>query len=192
MDAIARAHQERRAASRSRSCQGCERSSPVFRASRAAISSSRPTAGRRSAAFPRPRSTLDAAITELNGGKPIPPWRMHDLRRTMATGMARLGVQLPVVEKILNHICGIVWRRTGHLSAPRFADEKRDALERWASTCWSLRHEARLEDALAPHGQRDRSARLIALWSGRKGAIHRLTICPSFTALGWLRPARTS
>src|SRR4051794_18878847 len=33
-------------------------------------------------------------------------WRIHDLRRTAATGMARLGSNLPVIERVLNHTSG--------------------------------------------------------------------------------------
>ncbi|MEQ9448389.1 MAG: site-specific integrase, partial [Rhodospirillaceae bacterium] len=36
----------------------------------------------------------------------ILPWRIHDLRRTAASGMARLGVAPHVVEKVLNHANG--------------------------------------------------------------------------------------
>src|SRR5262249_52759035 len=36
----------------------------------------------------------------------MPSWRLHDLRRTAASGMARLGINLPVIEKVLNHASG--------------------------------------------------------------------------------------
>jgi integrase len=36
----------------------------------------------------------------------MPGWVLHDLRRTAATYLARLGTALPVVEQILNHIGG--------------------------------------------------------------------------------------
>ena len=36
----------------------------------------------------------------------VPEWRLHDLRRTAASGMARLGINLPVIEKVLNHSSG--------------------------------------------------------------------------------------
>ncbi len=36
----------------------------------------------------------------------MPAWWLHDLRRSMASGMARLGVYLPVIEKVLNHTSG--------------------------------------------------------------------------------------
>ncbi len=36
----------------------------------------------------------------------IPPWTLHDLRRTAATGMAGLNITPHVVDKVLNHVCG--------------------------------------------------------------------------------------
>ena len=75
---------------------------------------------------------LDAAITELNDGVPIPPWRIHNLRRAMASGMARMGVQLPVVEKVLNHTSGSFGGVQGVYQRHEFRAEKRQALELWA------------------------------------------------------------
>src|SRR5262249_48114226 len=49
----------------------------------------------------RAKRRLDQAIPP-----PLAPWVLHDLRRSLASGMAALGVQLPVVEKILNHVGG--------------------------------------------------------------------------------------
>jgi integrase len=37
---------------------------------------------------------------------PLPRWTFYDLRRTAASGMARLGINLPVIEKVLNHSSG--------------------------------------------------------------------------------------
>jgi integrase len=83
--------------------------------------------------YSRAKVTLDAAIKELNGGKPIEPWRLHDLRRSMASHLARLGVQLPVVEKLLNHAGGVSFGGiAGVYQRHDFADEKRRALELWA------------------------------------------------------------
>ena len=45
------------------------------------------------------KAALDVAIAELNGGEPLAPWRMHDLRRSMASHMARFGVRLPKWSK---------------------------------------------------------------------------------------------
>src|SRR5262245_9778482 len=42
--------------------------------------------------------TAKAAIDEIMG---VEDWRLHDLRRTVASGMARLGIRLEVIEKCL-------------------------------------------------------------------------------------------
>jgi hypothetical protein len=39
---------------------------------------------------------------------PIPGWILHDLRRTVATGMARLNFPPHVVDKVLNHASGTI------------------------------------------------------------------------------------
>jgi integrase len=65
-------------------------------------------------------------------GDDVPPWRLHDLRRTAVTGMARCGVDLPAIERSVNHISGSFSGVTGVYQRHRYADEVRDALERWA------------------------------------------------------------
>jgi integrase len=62
----------------------------------------------------------------------IAPWRLHDLRRTCATGMAELGVQPNHVEAVLNHISGHKAGVAGIYNRAKYADEMRDALQRWA------------------------------------------------------------
>lgn len=68
----------------------------------------------------------------------IPDWVIHDLRRTMASGMARLGVQLPVIERCLNHVSGSFGGIVGVYQRHSFADEKRAALETWSAHIESL------------------------------------------------------
>jgi integrase len=65
--------------------------------------------------------------------EPIPHWTLHDLRRTGASRMAELGIQLPVVEKILNHSSGSFRGVAGVYQRYGFAKEKRAALDAWAS-----------------------------------------------------------
>ena len=65
-------------------------------------------------------------------------WRLHDLRRTAASGMARLGINLPVIEKVLNHTSGSFRGIVGVYQRHSFADEKRAALEAWGSFVTSL------------------------------------------------------
>ena len=62
----------------------------------------------------------------------IPPWVLHDIRRTVASGMARLGVNLPVIEKLLNHVSGSFAGIVGVYQRHSFADEKRAAMTAWA------------------------------------------------------------
>ena len=63
----------------------------------------------------------------------MPRWWLHDLRRTVASGMARLGVNLPVIEKVLNHASGSFGGIVGVYQRHDFGDEKRHALERWGA-----------------------------------------------------------
>jgi hypothetical protein len=47
--------------------------------------------------------------------------------------MARLEIKLPVIEKVLGHQSGSFAGIVGVYQRHDFADEKRDALERWAA-----------------------------------------------------------
>jgi integrase len=62
----------------------------------------------------------------------MPAWRLHDLRRTVASGMARLGINLPVIEKLLNHSSGSFAGIVSVYQKHSFADEKRAALDSWS------------------------------------------------------------
>ena len=59
------------------------------------------------------------------------PWRLHDLRRTVATGLQALGVRLEVTEAILNHVSGSRAGIVGIYQRHEWADEKRAALDAW-------------------------------------------------------------
>lgn len=64
-------------------------------------------------------------------GAPLSLWRLHDIRRTVATHMVRLGVSEAVVSRVLNHAAQGVTARVYALHG--YAPEKRGALERWAA-----------------------------------------------------------
>jgi integrase len=70
---------------------------------------------------------LDAAM-----GNP-PAWRLHDIRRTAATGMAELGIPPHIVEACLNHVSGAKAGVAGTYNRAVYAAEKKLALERWAT-----------------------------------------------------------
>ena len=60
-------------------------------------------------------------------------WTLHDLRRTMATGLASLGVAPHVVEKLLNHTSGTFSGVAGIYNRFEYQPEMRAALETWAA-----------------------------------------------------------
>jgi integrase len=62
----------------------------------------------------------------------IPQWRIHDLRRTCATGMGELGVFPHVIESVLNHVSGTRSGVAGLYNKAAHETEKAEALQRWA------------------------------------------------------------
>ncbi len=74
------------------------------------------------------KDRLDEAL-----GATVKPWRLHDIRRTVATGMAELGVLPHIVEACLNHISGHKAGVAGTYNRARYEDEMRAALDRWAA-----------------------------------------------------------
>jgi integrase len=81
--------------------------------------------------FSRAKTRLDGLIAKLNDGNVIEPWILHDIRRSVASGLAGLGVTLPVIERCLNHISGSFAGIVGVYQRYDFADEMRAAMERW-------------------------------------------------------------
>jgi integrase len=74
-------------------------------------------------------SKTKARAEALSG---VPEWRLNDLRRTAATGLAELGVPHPVAVAVLNHSPRGVMGVTAIYNRHRYLDERRQALERWA------------------------------------------------------------
>ena len=90
------------------------------------------TTGRTSiSGFSNRKLDLDKAIAEINGTS-IPTWTLHDIRRTVATNLQKLGVRLEVTEAVLNHISGSRAGIVGVYQRHSWADEKRAALDAWA------------------------------------------------------------
>ena len=92
------------------------------------------TTGRTPASgFGRAKARLDALMVKALDGAELPPFRLHDLRRTAASNMARLGVALPVVEKLLNHVSGSFGGVAGVYQRHDYAAEKRAAVNLWGA-----------------------------------------------------------
>ena len=74
-------------------------------------------------------------MADLTAALQISDATLHDLRRTGATGMAALGVPPFVISKVLAHkdSGGGAAVTARHYNLYAYAEEKRDALERWAA-----------------------------------------------------------
>jgi integrase len=81
------------------------------------------------------KKRLDLIIENLAAKEnaAVAPWRLHDLRRTCASGLQRLGVPLPVTEKILNHSGGSFAGIVSVYQKHEYSAERRAALEAWAA-----------------------------------------------------------
>lgn len=85
--------------------------------------------------FSRAKRRLDE-LAELSG------WRLHDLRRTAASGMAEIGIAPHVIEKVLNHASGQISGVAAVYNRHAYNREKKDALCAWSNA---------LCDILEPH-----------------------------------------
>ncbi len=82
---------------------------------------------------------------KLKPGEPfprfVPEWILHDLRRTGATGMARLNIPPHVVDRILNHVSGTIRGVAAVYNRFEYAPERKNALEAWSRYVESLLRE---------------------------------------------------
>jgi integrase len=62
----------------------------------------------------------------------IADWVLHDLRRSCASGMQRLGVRSEVIERAMNHVSGSFRGVAGIYQRDPMTDEVREAMQRWA------------------------------------------------------------
>jgi len=92
--------------------------------------------------FSRAKRQIDREVVsilqEREDDRAVPPWRYHDLRRTLATGLQRLGVRFEVTEAVLNHVSGSKGGVAGIYQRHDWRDEKRAALDAWAQHVLSL------------------------------------------------------
>jgi integrase len=63
----------------------------------------------------------------------VSDWTLHDLRRTAATGLQKLGVRIETTEAILNHVAGSRGGIVGVYQRHDWANEKRAALNAWGA-----------------------------------------------------------
>lgn len=101
--------------------------------------------------FSQARAKLDAKVSEvLKDSAPLRPWRVHDLRRTLATGFQQLGVRFEVTEAVLNHVSGARGGVAGIYQRHDWKAEKREALDRWALHIAGLLRSSAENDKIVP------------------------------------------
>jgi integrase len=89
------------------------------------------TGARPISGYSKAKAALDKAVDveqKKAGAKSLEHWTIHDLRRTAATEMARLGIARLIIGKVLNHADRTV---TGIYDRHQYLAEKRRALEVW-------------------------------------------------------------
>jgi integrase len=80
-------------------------------------------------------SKAKARLDSLSG---VAGWTLHDLRRTVVSGMARLGVAPHVADKILNHQSGTISGVAAVYQRHEFMKERKQALETWGEHIQTL------------------------------------------------------
>jgi len=73
-------------------------------------------------------SKSKVALDKLSG---VTGWTLHDIRRTVASNLAALGVALPVIERLLNHVSGSFGGIVSVYQRHSFMPEMRAAVEKW-------------------------------------------------------------
>jgi integrase len=125
---------------------------------------------------------LDTAAAEING-EPLALWRIHDVRRSIATGLQRLGVGLQTIESVLGHVSGSRAGIVGVYQRHEFESEKRAALDAWA-------HEVERitagEKAAAPDGPPGRIIYASATFVGAGG----MTVDAQPIDMGWVEAVK--
>jgi integrase len=79
----------------------------------------------------KPFQSFSMAKRNLDKESGVSDWRLHDLRRTCVSGMARLGVPPHVADKVLNHQSGTISGVAAVYQRHEFLAERKDALDRW-------------------------------------------------------------
>jgi integrase len=78
------------------------------------------------------------AVFVAAGGREPENWRIHDFRRTVATGLQRLGFRPDIADQVIGHVSSTRSGAAAHYLHYRYEEEKRQALETWSSHVMSV------------------------------------------------------
>jgi integrase len=85
----------------------------------------------------RLKNRLDRKMLKLaraeHSGVTIKPWRLHDVRRTFASGCGELGIRGETIELCINHQSGSRAGVVGIYNRSQLLPERKEAFERWAA-----------------------------------------------------------
>jgi integrase len=90
-------------------------------------------------------SKAKCRLDQLSG---VTGWRLHDLRRTCVSGMARLGIAPHVADKILNHQAGTISGVAAVYQRHDFLSERRQALNLWGAHIGHILNEVCRKDRI--------------------------------------------
>jgi len=76
--------------------------------------------------FSKSKLALDKKL-----GDKFSPWTLHDLRRTFATNLAKLGTPIHATERLLNHTSGTMSGIVAVYQRHDFQKEMREAVDKW-------------------------------------------------------------
>ena len=83
----------------------------------------------------RCKAALDKRIAERRG-KPLEPWRLHDLRHTFVTTVNELGFAEPyITEAVVNHLSGAKAGIAGRYDHAKYLKQRCESLDKWGT--WS-------------------------------------------------------
>ena len=99
--------------------------------------------------FSKTKARIDARMKATLGGK-FQPWRIHDLRRTAASGMAALGFQPHVIERVLNHVSGAQGGLVSVYQRHEYREERRRAIMAWGAHVMQLVSAEKLASNVVP------------------------------------------
>ena len=94
--------------------------------------------------FSKSKASVDALMTAYLKGETgksdykLMPWRVHDLRRTMVSGLAQAGYPTDVVDRLLNHVSGSRSGVKGVYQRYEFLKERQEALQAWGEKVATL------------------------------------------------------
>jgi integrase len=102
--------------------------------------------------YSKAKVQLDATMkpTARESGVPAKPWRIHDLRRTAASGMAALGFQPHIIERVLNHVSGAQGGLVGVYQRYEYIEDRKRALCAWGNHVEALVSDKPVADNIVP------------------------------------------